>query len=398
MENETTIEVELWLRVLHGVLGSTLLFCNSICSCTVILVISFNKKLHYPSMVMNLGLVIADLILSATWLVQVIAYLIAGRWQLGQGGCIHFGMILVWMLYVRWCEVAVVTLDRFHVAVLPFEKYKMFHKRFLVAATILAWVVPALLVMPSTFGFGRLSFRPQLSACTVYCERKYSCIGYYTILFLIFQVIGGVLPFILYVTLYCIGRRKRREQKNRTLGTSLVQASSTNTPPHNIELRTITCCTINHDRQVTTTAKTSPRVEHATSFSYSTEVESSWPHLPNQQERNSSTTIFIIFVTMILTHIPIYCTSVLEHIGNLYVSIPLVVHLSAVYIFLLGVLINSIVIMRNKDFREVLVHLVRKYTGRVHTCPRSEVNSNASTVSVEGNGIHRNRDQANSQE
>lgn len=185
---------------------------------------------------------------------------------------------------------------------------------------------------------------------------------------------------------------------NHTLGTSSVQASSTNTIPRNIELRTITCTATNHmyNCQVATPAKTSPRVEHATSSSYSTEVESSWPHLPNQQERNSFTTIFIIFVTMIMTHIPIYCTSVLEHIGNLYVSIPLVIHLSAVYVFLLGVLINSVVIMRNKDFRDVLVHLVRKYTGRGHTCPRSEVNS--STVSVEGTGIHRNGDQANSLE
>ena len=389
MANETTIEVELWLRVLHSVLGSTLLLCNSICSCTVILVIAFNKKLHYPSMVMNLGLVIAELILSAIWLIQVIAYSIAGRWQLGKDGCIHFGMILVWMLYVRWCEIAVVTLDRFLAVVLPFEKYKMFHKRFLVAATILAWVLPVLLVIPSVFGFGRLSFRPQLSACAVYCERKPSCIGYYMILFLAFQIIGGVLPFVLYATLYCIGRRKR------------TQALTTNTP-NNIELKTTTQTAISHNRQIITTTVTATipaRVQHAKSedcSTSSTDVESSRPHLLNQQERNSSVTIFIIFVTMILTHIPIYCTSVLEHIGNLYVSIPLAVHLSAVYVFLLGVFINSVVIMRNKDFHEVLAHLTRKCTSRGYSYPRSGMNG--STVSVENTGIHQSRDQVNSQE
>ena len=389
MANETTIEVELWLRVLHSVLGSTLLLCNSICSCTVILVIAFNKKLHYPSMVMNLGLVIAELILSAIWLIQVIAYSIAGRWQLGKDGCIHFGMILVWMLYVRWCEVAVVTLDRFHAAMVPFEKYKMFHKRFLVAATILAWVLPALLVIPSTFGFGRLSFRPQLSACTVYCEQKPSCIGYYTILFLTFQIIGGVIPFILYTILYCIGRRKR------------TQTLTTRTS-NNIEVKTTTQTAINHNHQIitTVTATIPARVEHAKSgdncSTSSTDVESLRPHLPNQQERNSSVTIFIIFVTMILTHIPIYCTSVLEHIGNLYVSIPLAVHLSAVYVFLLGVFINSVVIMRNKDFREVLEHLTRKCTSSGYSCPRSGMNG--SIVSVDNTGIHQSRDQVKSQE
>jgi hypothetical protein len=409
MANETTIEVELWLRALHGVLGSTLFLCNTICSCTVILAISFNKKLHYPSMVMYLGLVIADLILSAIWLVQVIAYLIAGRWQLGQGGCIHFGMILVWMLYVRWCEIAAFTLDRFHAAMLPFEKYKKFHKRFLVAATILAWVVPALLVLPSVFGFGNLSFRPQLSACTVYCNRNYSCIAYYTMLFLIFQIIGAVLPFILYVTLYRISRRK---QNARTLGTRSatlmhVQASSINTSYNIIQLRTVTRTVINHDHQVMTsvTAKIPAQIKHANSVkNRSTDVESlnSSPQLPmanhGQQVRNSSiSTSLSIFVTMILTHIPIYCTSALEHFGNVYVSIPIVVHLSAVYVFLFGVLVNSIIIMRSKDFREVLVSLVRKYTGREDECARSEVSS-SSTVSVEGTGVHRNGEEANSQE
>lgn len=386
MANETTIELELWLRALHGILGSTLLLCNTVCSCTVILVISFNKKLHYASMVMNLGLVTADLILSVFWLVQVIVYSIAGHWQLGNGGCIHFGMILVWMLYVRWCEVAAVTLDRFLAAVLPFERYKMLHKRFLVAATILAWVLPALLVLPSVFGFGRLSFRPQLSACTVYCEQKHSCIGYYAMLFLVFQIIGAVLPFILYVTLYCTGRRKKR---NCTpIGTvSVVQTLSAKTTPHNIELRTVTrTTTINHNHQVitTVTAKISARGKQCHEKSENNcsrnDVEesspNSWPHSPlqlNQQERNSSATIFRIFVTMILTHVPIYCTSVLEHIGNLYVSVPLVIHLSAVYIFLSGVLINSVIIMRNKDFHEVLVHLKRKLTDRRYTRPKSEV-------------------------
>ena len=407
MANETTIDLELWLRVLHGVLGSTLLLCNTICSCAVILVISFNKKLHYPSAVMYLGLVIADLILSAIWLVQVITYLIAGRWQLGQGGCIHFGMILAWMLYVRWCEIAAVTLDRFLATVLPFAKYKMFHKRFLVAATILAWVAPALLVLPSVFGFGNLSFRPQLSACMVYCEQNYSCVGYYAMLFFIFQIIGAVLPFVLYVTLYCIGRRKKRKQNNSTLGTA---QASTNTHNNIIQLKTVTRTVINHDHQVmtTVTAKIPAQVKYAKSAeNCSTDAESSnsSPHLPNQLERNSSTTTtsfrtsLSIFVTMILTHIPIYCTIVLQHFGNLYVSIPLVVHLSAVYVFLLGVLINSVIIMRSKDFCQVnfLACLARKYTGREDDSARSEVNS-SSTVSVKGTRVHRNGEEANSQE
>ena len=397
MANETTVEVELWLRVLHGILGSLLLLCNLICSCTVILVVSFNKKLHYSSMVMSLGLVVADLILAAIWLIQVIAYSIAGQWQLGKGGCIHFGMILVWMLYVRWCEVAVVTLDRFLIVVFPFYKYKKFHERFLVATTILAWVVPALLVMPSAFGFGEQTFRPQLSACTVYCEDKPSCIGYYALLFIVFKLIGGVLPLSLYTTMYCIGCRKRRQQKNRKLGTISAQGSTTDIP-RNVDLRQTTAIN-NCNHQIMMTANASARVQHVQSANgskLSIDAQSSWSHLPNPQERNSFITIFIIFVSMILTHIPIYSTSVLEHVGNLYASIPLAVHLSAVYVFLLGMFIDSIVIMRNKDFCEVLVHLVRKCTIRAGHHPRLGMDS--STLSLAESGIHQRGDHANTHE
>ena len=396
MENETSVEVELWLRVLHGTLGSLLLSCNFLCSCTVIVFVSFSKKLHYSSMVMSLGLVVADLVLAVTWFVQMMLYTIAGQWPLGDSGCIHVGLILVWMLYVRWCEVGVVTLDRFLTIVFPFYKYKKSHKRFLVAMTILAWAVPGLMVMPSAFGFGKQTFRPQVSACTVGCEGNKGCIAYYSALVLIFKVIGGALPFSLYTAMYCIGVRKRRKHRNRNLGSMLNVAENVSLPskPDNtirnrdtsnvadIEIR-------GSSLNAVTTAEDSERAA-----SSNVTQQSSWPNFPNQQERNALTTVFIIFISMILTHIPIYSTSVMEHIGALYEQIPLIVHLSAVYIFLLGLFLDSIVIMRNKDFREVLVRRVRQLTARRRT---NLTRNGSTTLSLFDLGSRRDLNQDNLQ-
>ena len=354
--------VELWLRVVHGALGSLLLSCIFVCSCTVIFVVVFNKKLHHPSMVMSLGLVVADLVLAATWIIQIMVYSIAGEWPLGDGGCIPFGMILVWMLYVRWCEVGVVTLDRFLTIVFPFYKYKKHHKRVLFALTILAWSVPGLLVTPSAFGFGKQTFRPQVSACTVDCKGDKGCIGYYSALVIIFKGIGGDLPLTLYITMYCIGLRKRRKyEARRKLGTisrnnssSLIDLNQNqdrrqNQVRRNSDLRTsvINLATISEESE---SAQTSNTIRQTASDNF-----------PSRRERNALATVFMIFISMILTHIPVYSTSILEHLGNLYSSIPLVVHLIAVYIFLLGLFLDSLVIMRNTDVHEVLVQIARKW-------------------------------------
>ena len=391
-----SVEVALWLRVLHGALGSLLLTCSLFCSCTVILIVSFNKKLHYPSVVMSLGLVVADLILAATWIIQVIAYSAAGEWPLGVGGCIHFGLILDWMLCVRWSEIAVVTIDRFLIVVFPFY-YKKFSKRLLVAMTIIAWAVPAVLVMPSAFGVGKQMFIPQLSACTVDCEGKNSCIGFYSFIFVLLKLVGGVLPMILYTTMYCIGFRKRRKHNNRRLGTISSHGSTTASKTahsHSVGERWANNSNISNGQHnqvrmdsgngiASTTAQESERAPSPA------ELHSRRFQIPNTQERNALITIFIIFISMILTHAPLYSTSIFTCIGS--ISIPIIVHYTATYIFLVGVILDSIIIMRNNDFREVLVRLVRKCaTVRSTTMTRN----GSTTLSLTGTGAHRNSNQA----
>ena len=351
--NETDDDLELWLRIVHGTVGTLLFLCSIIGSCTVLLLVSCNRKLRRSSIVISLGLVAADLVLAAAWLFQVLAYASGGKWTFEDRGyvCTAFGVVLVWLLYVRWSEVAVVTADRFLVVIFPFFTYQRCSKPLIVTMTILAWVVPAGLVLPSVAGFGRLLFRPQISACTVDCEGDEPCTTFYTVLFGVFLLIGGVLPALLYTTMYCIGLRKRWRYKNRRLGT--VGTSSPQEPVSSSSSSGNAAEVENTDSPTHDTAQTVPR-EHV-----SRKLSRTF-RLFKPQDRRALVTIFIIFLSMLITHIPIYLFSAIRSVGNIYESTPLIVHFISVYIFILGPILDSVIIMRNKDFRDVFTNAVRK--------------------------------------
>lgn len=367
--NET--ELELWLRIVHGAMGSLLLLCSILGSCLVLLLVAYNKKLRYPSIVISLGLVAADLILAVAWLLQVLAYVGVGDWTLGDEACTVFGVTLVWLLYVRWSEVAVVTMDRFLIVIFPFFTYKRYSKLLMITMTILAWVVPAALVLPSVSGFGRHLFRPQISACTVDCEGDGPCTTFYTALFGVFLLIGGVLPAVLYTTMYCIGLRKRWKYKNRQLGT--VKSSVTGTNPQeptsssssgnpgtsevtNVESPTHLSY---EDSQAAASSDDSPPRRRSRAF-----------RLFKPRDRRALTTIFIIFLSMVITHIPIYVLSAIRSVNDIYESTPLIIHFASIYVFFLGPILDSVIIMRNKDFRDIFTNALRKQQVRPYNTAR----------------------------
>ena len=355
------MELELWLRIVHGAMGSLLLLCSILGSCLVLLLVAYNKKLHYPSIVISIGLVAADLILAVTWLFSVLAYAGAGDWTLKDEACTFFGVMLVWLLYVRWSEVAVVTMDRFLIVIFPFFTYKRYSKPLMITMTILAWVVPAALVLPSVSGFGIYLFRPQLSSCIIDCEEDGPCTTFYTALFGVFVLIGGVLPAVLYTTMYCIGFRKRWKYKNRQLGTVESSVAGTNPQepisssssgnPGTSEVANVDSPThLSHEdsEAVASTDDSRPR-RRSRKF-----------RLFKPRDKRALTTIFIIFLSMVITHIPIYVLSAIRSVGDIYETTPLTVHFICLYVFFLGPILDSVIIMRNKDFRDIFTNALRK--------------------------------------
>ena len=365
--NATEEELELWLRIFHGIVGSTLLLCSIIGSCAVLLLITCNQTLRYPSMVVSLGLVVADLVIAVAWIFQVLVLAAVGEWPLADGVCTAFGAVLVWLLYVRWSEVAIVTADRFLIVIFPFFTYQKCSKPLMVVMTLLAWIVPAALTLPSVKGFGRYTFRLQISACTVDCEGDGPCTAFYTALYGVFLVVGGVLPAVLYTTMYCTGVVKRWKYKNRKLGTVASDSSTAATNPTQ-----------------------EPHSSSSTSSGYATEANTDGPGFNSDAPRGNETgdqsrqksrrlskfrflkprerralmTIFIIFISMLITHIPIYVLSSIRSVGDIYESTPLIVHLISTYIFIVGPILDSVIIMRNKDCRDVVRKSFKRRTVR----------------------------------
>ena len=363
--NSTEDEIELWLRVVHGIVGSLLLLSDIFGSCAVLLLVICNRKLRYPSTVISLGLIVADLVIAFIWLIQVLLLSGVGEWTLGDDTCTALGVLLIWMLYVRWSEIAVVTMDRFLIVVFPFFTYKRCSKPLMVVMTILAWFVPAVLVLPSFHGLGRYTFRLQISSCTVDCEGDTPCTIFYTGLFGLYLLIGGALPAALYTTMYCIGLVKRWKYKNRKLGTV---GSDSVASPQEPSSSTSTSADANTAEAAKKTGNTRQPASNDDlgdhSKTSSTRRRSTKFRFLKARERRALMTVFIIFISMVITHIPTYFLSAVRSVGNIYESTPLIVHYISVYIFLIGLILDSVIIMRNKDFRDVITKLFKRRTVR----------------------------------
>ena len=338
---ESFKDIAIWLRVVNGVVLSLFLLFSIVGNATVILLTIFHKNLHYRSIVVSLGLVAADSLVALEWNLLGLVSTIAGEWPLGDVACTGFGTMLLCVLEVRWLEIAVVTFDRFFIILSPFNYYK-YSKPLQVVLTILAWIVPVIIITtPAALEFGTYTFRLTLATCFIDCLGNTPCYAFYFGGFGGFVVVGGVIPTVLYSIMYCIGRRKRSSMKH-ALGTQEVE-----TETQEVETESSTISSADSLGGSATQSNTVSR-------SNNTRLKA--------QDRRALITFFIIFVTLLVTQIPIYITSGALRATDIFDDIPLWVHFVAMYIFLLSPVLTPLVIMRNKDFRSVILSIVKRST------------------------------------
>ena len=331
-------EVELWLRVVHGVVMSLFLVCSFTGNLIVVLLVATHKKLRYGAIVVCLGVVVADFLVGLTWTLQSLAGTIAGEWPFGQTACTVMGILWVWVLYARWLEIAVVSLDRFFTITFIFS-YSKFNKPLMIILTILAWVLPALLrVVPGILTFGEYKFSLIYTTCSINCLNVPDCGSFYVGLYVSFIVVGGVVPTILYTIMYCIGRRKRAVMNYR-LGTIQVSDSST---------------TENGHEHMETSEDTSNGTQDRTP------VRRSRTDALRDRDRRALITIAILFVSLLVTQIPLIVFTGLAQQREVYQKIPLYVHFLNIYIFLISTILDPIVIMRNKDFKDAIAQVLKR--------------------------------------
>ena len=348
-------EVDLWLRVVHGVVMSLFLVCGFTGNLIVVLLVATHKKLRYGAIVVCLGVVVADLLVGLTWTLQSLAGTIAGEWPFGQVACTVMGILWVWVLYARWLEIAVVSLDRFFTITFIFS-YSKFNKPLMIILTILAWVLPALLrVVPGILTFGEYKFTLIFTTCSINCLNTPNCGSFYVGLYTSFIVIGGVLPTILYTIMYCIGRRKRAAMNYR-----LVSESSVTENCHEL-------------------MKTSKDTSNGTQNR--TPVRQSRTDALKDRDQRALVTNAILFVSLLVTQIPLIVLTWLAQRPEIYLKIPLHVHFVVTYIFLISTILDPIVIMRNKDFKDAIAQVLKRWRS-TNICPQLSDQNGSTYVSV----------------
>ena len=352
-------DVETWLLVVHGTCLSVLLSLSMAGNSLALGLVLCNKVLQYRSVLVSLGLVVADMLLALSWTTQSLGVIIAGQCPFGVTGCSILGNLTNISIYARWCIIAVITVERFWCILWPFS-YAKWSKLVLIILSVLSWVVASSTVVPWLAGLGSYQFRRVYSACIIACKPDdIACFRFYIIIYGAFLAIGGVLPMVLYLLLCIIGQRKAYKMRHITLGT-------VNKPPlpNDQESGNATSAiTTQQDGNSQTLPTDIPSLDDFRSRQDSTSSSGS---RGRQVERKILITFFMIFVNVLITQLPIYITSALRSMEEVFQTIPLMVHFMIVHIYLLGPVLDPLFIMRNKDFRDVIMKPYRRRTRRTN--------------------------------
>jgi hypothetical protein len=309
--------------VLHAASVSLIIGAGAIANAIVLLLVIKDKRLRYTtSVISSLSIVLVDLLLIIFYHVMILANTLKRGWsyssyeEYSMPSCRAYGLISIFLIYVRWTAIALMTIDRFFTVVFPF-RYKKFNKIFLTIGTILVWLVPAVLAGILGIPIVSATFRANLPTCLPSCinvEFITTCKllngGVFTINFLI----GSALPLVLYIWMYLISKKLISSYK---LGNSAEQ-------PRRVTVGSLTS-------QVNTFMR----------------------------EKKALVTVFLIFITVTFTSIPTYAILLVRQIDIcLFFKIPIEVHLICVNIFLISAALDPIILMRTSDFRNALKDLL----------------------------------------
>lgn len=362
-------DVQEWLRAVHGTVVAVFLVASLAGNLLLLYLVWKYPKLRYRSILVSLGVVIVDLLLPIFLHLQALTASIAGRWPFEDGGCILFGYVVQCLFYARWLNTGVIALDRFLLIVFPFF-YNRWSKPLLITLTVLVWTVPLANNLPALVGFGQYSLRSTLTFCSVDCPEGSSegCLRFYSFSFGFYLLIGAFLPTVLYLLLYCLGRRKKWTALRRSRMGTL----------SDVPLTKVDALTMNCDTKATQLPNR-PRSPQARRSSNSSSQSS--------RDRRALVTFIAIFITLIVTQIPVFITQVSRrNFTALYTGLPIWGHFIFLYIFLLAPALDPLIIMRNQDFRYAFSHLLgRRHSFDVGSV--STINSLINSASYVANGI-----------
>ncbi len=305
------------LRIVHAVVMSIIFVAVVLENGTLLALVGSNKKLHTTNILSNMGLVVADLLVTFVWVFQSLSSIATAKWPFGATTCSIFAYLYTALLYIRWSEVFALAVDRTLHIIFPFF-YSRHSNTLVIFSTVMAWLFPAVVSLPTPL-LGFSDFYLSLTACSVECGDNTGCRNGIILSFGFFITVGGLIPTILYFVIYFYGRNKKREMDK------MLQMGSIS----------------------------------GKNLAETGQKKSFWKYL-SPQAKKALISCFTVFVVTLITNIPVYITSSLRGQAHIYNNIPFAVHFIVVYIFLMGPLLDPIIIMRNKDIWEVIYKIRRK--------------------------------------
>ena len=295
------------VRVIQALHSFLILIFGILLNSMVLFIVGRFKKLQTPSFSIGFQVVVLDLQLA---LIQIfiLTSIIAGSWPFGEALCAVVGLIVQLTGLTRTFLMLVLVVDRFLSIFSPFL-YPKYNSKIIVCLSLLSWIASILLsISPLPGLLDCYTFTPVGWICTISSSCNGKCIVFVNIYFGLIVAPLTILPLILYIILYC----KAKKIKNSSAAVS-----------------------------------GNPSEGEA-----------------KRRERQITLTFFLLFITLFMVIMPTIGINVVARslISQSAESTSALVHSLLVFsssVVPLLVITDPIVIMRNRDVREVLSEIKR---------------------------------------
>ena len=340
-DNETDL---LWLNlsttseavvILHASFISLVIIASALGNSLVLLLVLKDRRLRHRSILASLNVTVVDFLLAVFYHGVILSNTLLRRWSYGRDNvdvCNTYGLLSTYIIYVRWIALAFMATDRFLSVKFPF-KYRTYSYVFLLLGTFAVWLIPSVLV-GIVAPLQSPSFRSNIPTCIPTCnnvDHPIPCRLLVITTFTTVLVLGGVLPSALYTWMYFKAKKLKTTY-------SLGKAGSPST------------------------------IDNITS-----QMNSFF------RERRAMLTVFLIFLTVLLTSLPSYLLLLIRQINLcIFFKIPIVVHFIITDIFLLSTALDPVILMRTSDFRNALKELVLKRP----KCRQTSVHSSQTDATI----------------
>ena len=308
----------------HATVLGVIVIISILENALVLLLFARFKELRTRSVVVSMSMVVADLLFTLFYTLQVIVTTLNKRWVFGDLGCSIFGFMASALLCIRWLIVSLLCLDRFLTVRFPFS-YKRRGKYILITLTTLAWVLPLLAAtIPPASGLAAYGLQENQPVCLPICT-SLPCRLYLFLVYTTVYILGSIVPIVLYLLLYCKAR-KLRTSTSLALGRLTTQVAGGVAVSQPISEQTV------------------------------------------NRDKHATLTVVLIFAAVFITGTPAYFAQITRPIYAQQCKINILAHFIIFEFLLCAPMLTPLVIMRDSSFRRCLVKLFCccRRTGDLH--------------------------------